>query len=134
MRETLFRAKRLGDNGWVDGNLFIDDKGNKHEILVGYVNYRISWEVAPETVGQYTGLTDKNGQRIFEGDIVEVDDFNAEDGYGEVIWDSHDARFAIVGREPNNLLADFSNYCGRDIEIIGNIYDNPELLEGEVME
>lgn len=80
MKEILFRGFHKRGTGkdkiflngewiqgeWVEGNLFVDEKKEKYEILVGYVNYRISWEVIPETVGQYTGLRDKNRTKIFE--------------------------------------------------------------------
>lgn len=55
MREILFRGKRFFDGEWIEGQLFIDDKGEKAEILIGRVNYRVSWEIVPETIGQYTG-------------------------------------------------------------------------------
>lgn len=130
MREILFRGKRADNGEWVDGNLFVDDSKDKHEILVGYVNYRIGWKIIPQTVGQYTGLTDKNGTKIFEGDIVEGLDFTAEDGgYGVVTFD--DGAFEVDGSCYNNIVGTFyENYYGKDFEVIGNIHDNPELLKG----
>ncbi len=131
MREILFRGKRLGDGEWVDGSLFIDDKGEKHEILIGYVNYRVSWEVDPETVGQFTGLTDKNGERIFEGDIVRYTETHCT---GDMIC-TDSVSFIDGGFYP--IPSEFS--CGdsyysyelHSFEVIGNIHDNPELLKSE---
>ena len=84
--------------------------------------------VDPSTVGQYVGLTDKNGKKIFEGDIVEGFDFCADDdGYGVVTWD--DGGFLVFN---GSLCGSFvENYNGRDFEVIGNIHDNPELIGGE---
>lgn len=84
--------------------------------------------VFPDTLGQYTGLTDKNGKRIFEGDIL-----NIVDEYGNsCIWsvDYKESAFYVNQKGVNysTYLGDFNNSC-YDIEVIGNIYDNPELLE-----
>lgn len=93
----------------------------------GYIGF--SWEVWRETVGQFTGRTDKNGQKVFEGDILRL--FGGEDR-GVVLWSDHDQCFFI---SPNGkeqfTLGDFGDF-GRPeyYEIIGNIYDNPELLKG----
>lgn len=128
MRDILFRGfhergtgkDKIFLNGewiqgeWVEGNLFVDEKKEKCEILVGYVNYRISWEVIPETVGQYTGLKDKNETKIFEGDIVAY----GRD-YGLVIYDEKCAKFSLV----------FEDWCTNFVEVVTNIYSNPELLE-----
>lgn len=147
MREILFRGKRFSDGEWVAGRLFIDEKKDKHEILVGYINYRVGWEVDPETVGQFTGLTDKNGKRIFEGDILEFEDLG-ETGYeykegfdftnrAVVAWRHSAWEFGEVMYHNSCVLEEM--YSSREdfieifnySEIIGNIHDNPELLKGE---
>lgn len=126
MEEILFRGKLVKNGEWAHGSLFVDDKKEKHEILVGYTNYRIAWEVEPFTVGQFTGLTDKNGKRIFEGDIVRY----MNNDIMVVVWNKESASFACAYSYIN------FNYCATLInghmylEVIGNIHDNPELLEG----
>ena len=132
MREILFRGKRYMDDAWVDGSLFIDEKKEKHEILLGYVNYRVGWEVIPETVGQFTGLTDKNGKKIFEGDIVRY----FQRLLGGVDYEHKDPVLFLEGGFTvgvyflNNWIRDASNgnIQLEGIEVIGNIHDNPELL------
>lgn len=142
MREILFRGKRIDNGEWVVGGIvhqtdyygsavdryFIIDGSSTQDYDIGF-----EYEVNPTTAGQYTGLTDKNGKKIFEGDIIEASDFSAEDGYGVIEWDDDIARFAIIGEL---LACDFDNYrvpshWGRDVEVIGNIHDNPELIGGE---
>ena len=120
MREILFRGKRETDNKWLYGFPYVTRKNA----------VKINWycsefgsmktdEVDPETVGQYTGLTDKNGKRIFEGDIIRF-----EDDIGYVIYNGDDARFLVDS--PNMYISmDYSN----EFEVIGNIHDNPELLQ-----
>lgn len=135
MREILFRGKRIDNGEWVEGcfgqhtsrDAFIIDR--PYPTMNGDLSALGFYEVDPSTVGQYTGLTDKNGKRIFEGDIVDGGDYNAEDGYGEIMWDDDTARFVIVGNT-NNLLVSFDDYDGNEVEVIGTVYDNPELLEG----
>jgi uncharacterized phage protein (TIGR01671 family) len=85
------------------------------------------WPVYTDTLGQYTGLKDSKGNRIFEGDILEGADFTAEDGgFGVVSFE--DGAFEVNG---NNITGTFhENYWGKEFEVIGNIYDNPELLDG----
>lgn len=122
MREILFRGKRCDNGEWVIGNLFIPDKPDTPtQICVGTNIIRITYDVIPETIGQYTGLTDKNGNKLFEGDIIQgFMDFGPA-GYSPQItaiyWDD------VEGYRWNYFLLD-------TIEIISNIHDNPEILKG----
>jgi uncharacterized phage protein (TIGR01671 family) len=126
MREILFRGKSLGNGDWLEDSLFIDDKGEKHEILAGYVNYRLSWEVDPESVGQSTSLKDKNGRRLFEGDICRAKN---------LLHNGKEELFTVEWCENGFFLVDDTGTTWHpcyleDIENIGNIHDHPELLGG----
>lgn len=127
MREILFRGKRKDNAEWVYGNFvrgcvndfaYIVEFGNK-ELCRNYV------EVIPSTVGQYTGLTDKNGNRIFEGDIVTMPAYQG--GKKKAIVYFKNGKFAVDGSNYN-----FKDICPKRMEVIGNIHDNPELLKGGV--
>lgn len=129
MREILFRGKRVRDGEWVEGFYVNVPEHYKHEMsgksYIVSINNGLFMEVVPETVGEYTGLTDKNGTKIFEGDIITY--------FGEsclVKWDNETAKFIL---ENENLVCDFEEvWCNRfkvKVEVIGTIYDNPELLE-----
>ena len=135
MREILFRGKRVDNAEWVEGlpwkkkyndgnRIFIScfpDKDDNNEVYV----------VCPETVGQYTGLTDKNGKKIFEGDIVA----------GAVHWlermkngvvEFRDGSFGLIWyRGDIEEFNPFTSMCNVEYEVIGNIHDNPEFLEGD---
>ena len=133
MREILFRGKRADNGEWVYGfyspvNLPIF--GNQGH-FINENGFR-AVEVIPETVGEYTGLTDKNGKKIFEGDIVECKWFNAmvriEHRKHLIIFS--DGSFCAewyIGQD--NYHNDLHNTFDR--KVIGNIHDNPELLEVE---
>ena len=127
MRKILFRGKRTDNGEWVEGNLFVPDKEDTPtQICIGTNVIRITYDVIPETVGQYTGLTDKNGKKIFEGDIVKHD-FGADQigvQYAVIKYNSYYASFLV---EP---LYDWMFCEKNDCEVIGNIHDNPELLKG----
>lgn len=146
-REIKFRGKRVDNGDWVIGDLIqlsdgrkfivdnhfgacIDDKGNFINTESPFVN-----KVIPETVGQYTGLKDKDDNEIWEGDIVK---------WGHLPGSyEHPLRIAVVEFKPdiqfrpinlkNNRPFYYGNFAYRDtekyLEILGNIFENPELLE-----
>jgi uncharacterized phage protein (TIGR01671 family) len=129
MKEILFRGKR--DNGeWVEGNLFIPDLPNTPtQICIGTNVIRITYDIIPETVGQYTGLTDKNGKKIFEGDIVDCwsEGVNAQ---GEV-QQRRDGLWIIYPAWQKHIMWGLcpDAYSHTTVEVIGNIHDNPELIK-----
>ena len=131
MREILFRGKRVGNGEWVYGFYLILPRGER--VILSNKGYT---HVDPETVGQFIGLTDKNGKKIFEGDIVKTwrntigkiefgqywDEEIEEDFYG----------YAWIGKDEYGESITLSldkRWNGH--EVIGNIHDNPELLEVE---
>ena len=135
MREILFRGKRIDNGEWVEGNLFVPDKAETPtQICIGTNIVRISYDIDPSTVGQYTGLTDKNGKKIFEGDIVAQSwyDFDepADDSFGEVGFSDCDCSFSIIDFNKNEIMS-MGQGCAYywEAEVIGNIHDSPELLE-----
>jgi uncharacterized phage protein (TIGR01671 family) len=140
MREIIFRGKRKDNGEWVEGYYArkgVDKDTFKHFICVMTFNvngntyssmfYLTDIEVIPETVGQYTGLTDKNGTKIFEGDILSA---HLDDGYPEnetmleVVWHNN----GWYGKN-GKFFDDFDNGFEKYFEVIGNIYDNSELLK-----
>ena len=126
MREILFRGKRVGNGKWVYGSYVI--QYGAHEIYlpdgVDSEHCFDRYHVLPETVGQYTGLKDKNGEKIFEGDIVR--DTETSD-VGAICFETNTATFVI---EFDSIIVNFYDYNNSDVEVIGNIHDNHELLEG----
>lgn len=125
MREIIFRGKRVRDGEWVYGYLYITHTGT-YEIGQYSEEYKIERMcsvVIPETVGQYTGLTDKNGKKIFEGDILAV----GENGksYQNVYVHYKNGAFRV-----SIFAIDILESRNTESEVIGNIYNNPELLKG----
>ena len=159
MREILFRGKRTDCDAWVEGDLLQIKYYNKPIIeckIMPQAPVSSAYPVIPETVGQYTGLTDKNGKRIFEGDIVRYntyDDFDCQSvaKFGEYNQDGSAGEYSAskcIGFyvDVDNFTCPdlceygsncFSNYLKQQnilevaqyCEIIGNIHDNPELME-----
>lgn len=141
MREILFRGqtRRYGEkvrfNGekiksnWVYGGIFPQNGDGDFAIIYQQKPTVEKYPVYADTVGQYTGMVDKHGTKIFEGDIIDVSTRSDGDGYGVVRYDAEGTEFKFV----------YDNFCeglGRcylpeNVEVIGNIYDNPELLGGE---
>lgn len=150
MRIILFRGKRVDNGEWVYG--FLSKSRGDNHLLSLCIDYEekgvmISSVIEPETVGQYTGLTDKNGKKIFEGDICRV-------VYLDRRCDSNGNHYDIENVMIEEVVFEKGTFCfkttvediafyrpiGFDIhekqkikcfEVIGNIYDNPELLEVE---
>jgi len=128
MREHIYRGKRIDNKEWEYGNLIID--GNfAYIILLENIDRYDRHEVDPETVGQFTGSLDKNGARIFEGDIL-------ASGEGRVPtlveWVKEDCGFYIFNLQRNRERNRFDKYFKPFVgEVIGNIHDNPELLEAK---
>ena len=129
MREILYRGKRVDNGEWVQGFYCKCVKAIGMETLTAIQqtddNSLYFREVIPETVGEYTGLCDKNGNKIFEGDILK----GAWGTICQVVYDDCYLGFRAKGKDGMHICMD---YYGLDrIEVIGNIHDNPELLKGE---
>lgn len=138
MREILFKAKQKVTGKWVIGDLRQDHElGEAYIFGWKYYVYKeelqrepFEYEADTETVCMYTGLNDKNISRIWEGDILKIvsGGIDEEDGFFIVKWDNNGARFIL---ESDSLLTDFDHIYGTNCEVIGNIFDNPELIKGE---
>ena len=144
MREILFRAKRIDDGEWVEGYYAMMGKGNliRHYIvqncaLTGLFEdpednmYFNDVEIDPETLCQYTGKTDETGKKIYDKDIVGfIDLTSTESGYsehscvGEVLWDEEECCFHVTDR-----LSAESWEVLNECKVIGNVFDDKELLE-----
>lgn len=130
-REILFRGKRVDNGEWVEG--FYACVLDTHYIITGRFDSLTNgiinseaYKVDPSTVGQFTGLTDRNGVKIFEGDIVRYGDT-----IHRVVFEQRNgtAYFGLVYAACETLP--FGHYQDlKQIEVIGNIYDNPELFDG----
>lgn len=138
MREILFRGKRIDNGEWVAGYLlrtkfYLDD--SEHTIVFTdseefpRCEFTGANEVIPETVGQYTGLKDKNGQMIFEGDIVDCwsEGVNAKG----TVQQRKDGMWIIYPAWQKIIMWSLcpDEHCNTTVEVIGNIHDNPELME-----
>ena len=139
MREIKFRGKRIDSDEWIEGipikthiGTFIAFEENPHYCnQYGYMEIDEICIVDPESVGQYTGLTDKNGTEICEGDIVKGLFFYF-DGVlvvSKVIF--KDGSFGLEWSRGNvKEFYPFTSICNVSYEVLGNVYDNPELLKG----
>ena len=134
MREILFRGKSLDNGEWEYGNLIISPFHEncvmierQREFMKKSGWYRTSL-VNPETVGQFTGITDKNGTKIFEWDICRVSRVGTV-AYGKITFKNGCYWFVDDGFGGLLRLCDCKTN-GFNIEIIGNLFDNPELLKG----
>lgn len=128
MREILFKGKRIDNGEWVEGNLFIHKDGEKVDISTGTERFSINSRIDSSTICQYTGLTDKNGKKIWENDIIcnHYDDLFPEDEtILLIVWDNFGWKIKeSYSPEEIDTAIDIEN-C----EVAGNIFDNPELLK-----
>lgn len=143
MRKILFRGKRTDNGEWIEGYYatqsnhacFANELKHQHFIFKDvFLDFNLGglqkFEVIPETVGQYTGKTDKNGKNIFEGDIVYCKS-RLDNAIMVVIFECGQFRMVLSENyrsyQTNSGFYDINCF---DKEVIGNIYDNPELLKG----
>ena len=146
MREILFRGKRMDSGQWVEAAsilsandglvkeiylsaksgavLHVDADGNP--VAVSAAPHALFYRVDPDTLGRYTGLTDKNGRKIFEDDVCR---FYGDEGYADyaVFWDGNNSGW-VVRQIDLDALDVLDSYFAECCEVIGNIHDNPELL------
>lgn len=138
MREIKFRGKCVDNGEWVEG--YYGKKGiegyTQHCIMQSVLSnqpftyfYFSDCEVIPETISQYTGLHDKNGKEIYEGDVCNCFEYECS---GKVEWDNDDGGFYFYIFEDNGMY-DIEHLCDyiHELEVIGNIFDNPEEIESE---
>ena len=141
MREIIFRGKdRTGimNHLWQEGSLDNTNEEFPKIVRLDRWGNKMLIDVAPETVGQFTGLTDKNGKKIFEGDIVSTKYKLGRGGYYvfEVYYNENLCQFSLTinsGSYTKNKQYDWlqlTSLKANKVEIIGNIHDKPELLKG----
>lgn len=136
-REILFKAKRKDNGEWVEGYYcrYGFSRKEKHYIIPSYAADLYDYEIDINTICQYTGLTDKNGDKIWENDVVkcyaDTDDLgNDLYFFYKVIW--HESYHCWWLSDIHILEDEYLHECNpNDIEVIGNIFDNAELLKGE---
>lgn len=141
MREILFRGKRIDNGQWVEGWYEMYPFGrwplkasiiSAADAIAGCYEHI---EVDPATVGQYVGLTDKNGKKIFEGDIVDIGEHHVMvNGQYLVIYSTVNHCWSLKRSEEHHhhyfTFSDLNGFA-ESSEVIGNIHDNPELVELE---
>lgn len=148
MREILFRGKRTDNGEWVEGFLFYQTIDGENACCIGteplsandYSEILGDWvEVVPETVGQFTECTDRNGTRIFGGDIFKYES-SSKVTYGVVEYRTdykehrtHNPAGYVIRWVTGDLREDLPFWCGEHSKafVVGNIFDNPKLMEVE---
>lgn len=142
MRPIKFRGKRVDNSEWVTGYYIRNEHMGiiKHIIVTDWAQvYANSYKVRPETVGQFTGLHDRNGKEIYEGDVLQGT-VEKQSMPGDNIlmseeikvrcrarWSRYEAMFYFYCRQLNRAISVIDEFF--DLEVIGNIYDNPDLTQ-----
>ena len=127
-REILFKAKRKDNGKWVEGDAIHEPIGMSIRYEKNGMSVRVP--VDPDTLCQYTGLTDKNGKKIWENDILR------RDGYWDMRIEFENGAFMVRNADKIQYInrvtyTSISTFDIKEYEVIGNIFDNPELLEEE---
>lgn len=121
MRDILFKAKHIMLNKWYEG--YYIKIGILHYICIAEEDSSFRFiEIEPSTLCQYTGLKDRNGDKIWENDIVVLP---GEDEYFKLWWEADTARFVMTS---DSFEVDFDNFWSYEIEVVGNVFNNPELV------
>lgn len=151
MRTIKFRGKRVDNGEWIEGYVYCGDIygrstdiNNAVEVLIINNDYD-EWEVIKETVGQFTGLYDKNGKEIYEGDIIkEFNGYGSDNGIAKIEYDTatfdlgarHEYRQTICGfiakaidNQKYNSESSTQSFYEKECEVIGNIHDKKEKVE-----
>ena len=128
MREILFRGKRTDNGEWVEGNLIRYLNGQSAILEISGLRV---FSVVPSTVGQYTGQKDRNGQKIFEGDILSL----PEEEYANIklLVEFRDCGWKLRWHGDKSFNHELAAWDGKrlNFKVVGNIHDNPELLKKE---
>ena len=139
MREILFKAKRIDNGEWIEGNLLNLDSDSGYYYIVPTYETASTLPIKslildrmklvdPETVCQFTGLTDKNGKKIWENNVVWLV-YDGKEHIYQIVWDNSELDFKATNGEENYRSNFEYLLCCDEIEVIGNIFDNPELLQ-----
>jgi len=125
MREIKFRGKRIDNGKWICGSLIIEEDpiADAFKYFIKPFNFLTGKLVIPETVGQYTGSKDKNNKEIYEGDIVRYSDKHT----GVIVWKYTGFVLELLNREKSTIILWYDVDKRDNIEVVGNIYENPEL-------
>lgn len=133
-REIIFKAKRKDNGEWVEGGYFSEPYTDK-KYIIRWNSFGLGFnefiEVAHDTICQYTGLTDKNGQTIYENDILKAHldaDYPEDTTYTRILW--NETGFCSNENHSRDIET-FGKWDAEHFEVCGNIFDNPELLEVE---